>query len=289
MLHLKSPAKVNLHLRVLGKRPDGYHQIATFFHAIDLSDDLVFSVVERGIRLDVQGFPVPGGEDNLAYRAATLLLKYYGVGKGVHISINKRIPVAAGLGGGSSNAATALVALNRLWQLNLSGEELHRHAAELGSDVPFFLTGPAAVGRGRGEILSPAAPVGGIHVVLAVPPIQVTAAWAYSNLNLELTKHVDDISMFQSFIRTNEIEQWAPLMRNDLEPAVIQRYPVIEQIKGELRERGAQGALMSGSGPAVFGLFKEEKAAKGAAEAVKDAGRTVILTRTLSKQAPVDS
>lgn len=289
MLLLKSPAKINLHLRVLGKRPDGYHEIVTFFHAIDLWDDMVFSPVERGIHVETRGYPVPGGEDNLAYRAAALLLKYYGLEKGVHISINKRIPVAAGLGGGSSNAATTLLALNRLWQLDLSIEQLHEHAATIGSDVPFFLTGAAAVGRGRGEILSPAAPLDGIPVVLVIPPFQVTAAWAYSSLNLGLTKPVDDISMFQSFIRTNEIEQWAPLMRNDLEPGVIQRYPVIDQIKGELRERGAQGALMSGSGPAVFGLFKEEEAAKGAAEAVKDVGRTVILTRTLSKQALVDS
>ncbi len=283
IITLKSPAKINLHLRVLHKRADGYHEIATFFHAIDLSDEMDFRLEERGIHLETSGHPVPSGEDNLAYRAAAILMEEYRPGKGVHITIRKRIPVAAGLGGGSSNAAAALSALNRLWNLKLKREKLFEHAASLGSDVPFFLSGPAALGRGRGEILSEVPPLGGIPLLLVIPRFQVTAAWAYSNLNLRLTKPVDDISMIQSLAGKEKIEHWASLLCNDLEPAVIERHPIIEQIKTELKSEGAQAVLMSGSGPAVFGLFKEESRARRAADALRDIERTIILAQTLSE------
>ncbi len=284
MLFLKSPAKINLHLRVLSKRPDGYHEIATIFQAIDLCDEMTLDVAKDGIRMQSHGFPIPEGETNLAYRAAALMMEHYNPGIGVRITIDKRIPVAAGLGGGSSDAATTLFALNKLWGLNLGLEKLREHAAALGSDVPFFLSGPAAAGRGRGEILSSLPPVKGVCLVLVVPNFEITAAFAYSVLNLGLTKKADDISIIQSSIRKGKINHWGPLLSNDLELAIFERYPIIEQIKTELLEKGkARAALMSGSGPAVYGLFDEESSAREAVEAVKGSDRTVIFTKTLDK------
>lgn len=283
MLHFKSPAKINLHLRVLGKRGDGYHDVATILHTIDLSDDMSFRQAERGIHLHASGYPLPEDENNLAYRAAALLMENYGPAKGVYITLKKRIPVAAGLGGGSSNAATTLLALNRLWNLNLSQDQLHNAAAALGSDVPFFLNGPAAVGRGRGEILSPIPTLGSLPLVLVIPQFKVTTAWAYANLNLGLTKPGDDTNIIQTIISTKKIEHWASLLQNDLEAVVIRRYPIIEQMKAALKARGAEVALMSGSGPAVFGLFKEKEVAGTVADALQGEGKTVILTRTLSR------
>jgi 4-diphosphocytidyl-2-C-methyl-D-erythritol kinase len=289
MLIIPSPAKINLHLRVLRKRPDGYHEIATLMHAIDLCDEMSFRRIGRGVELETSGISVDQGAGNLASRAARLLMDNYRPSKGVRITLKKHIPVAAGLGGGSSNAATTLKALNRLWGLDLKMERLHHFASALGSDVPFFLSGAAAVGRGRGEILSPVAPLENLHLLLVVPPFQVTSTWAYANLNLELTKTDDDISMMQSIINTEKIEDWAPLLRNDLEASVIRRYPEIERIKVELLRNGAEVALMSGSGPVVFGLYIKKGIARQAAEILKGEGRRVILSRTITRMETPES
>ena len=283
MFILPSHAKINLHLRVLRVRGDGYHEIATLLHAIDLSDEMTFSRTDSGVHLQVSGLPVEGGRDNLAHRAATLLMRNHKASGGVRISLIKRIPVAAGLGGGSSNAAVTLTALNRLWDFHLSRERLHELAATLGSDVPFFLSGAAALGRGRGEILSPLPALKGLYLVLVVPPFQVTSARAYGDLNLELTKSNDDISMMQSITSAEKIKDWAPLLRNDLEAPVIGRHPEIEQIKAELMRSGAQAALMSGSGPTVFGLYIQRDVAGRATKALSGKGWEVILSRTITE------
>jgi 4-diphosphocytidyl-2-C-methyl-D-erythritol kinase len=278
MFTLKTPAKINWFLSVLGKREDGYHEILSLMQSISLYDHLTFEHSDRiAIKTDVD-IPV---EENLVYRAAVLLKEKLSVNKGAVITLKKDIPVSAGLGGGSSDAACALSGLNRLWELGLKNEELIKFGGMLGSDVPFFFRAPIAVVRGRGEIVT-ALEAGSRHIIVIVKPaLGVSTKWAYSGMSRllsELTKRNNNIKLFCQALEMQDFESIALMMVNDLELPVIREFQVIGEIKDRLLAMGAEASLMSGSGPSVFGVFKSKGKAEDAAEAMKPYWSRVVET-----------
>ena len=272
-LRIESPAKVNLFLEVLGKREDGYHNVETILETVDLFDSLTLKETKEGIEIACppslrsgvsrreSDFPsLPLGRENLAYQAAFLLKKRLGLKKGIQITINKRIPLASGLGGGSGNAASVLLGLNKLWNLDLSYEELFQLARELGADVPFFLRGGRTLGKGRGDELQPLSQDPALYFVLVSPDFEVSTEGVYENLK-NLTKEARSIKIILSALNSGKITKIGNSLYNRLEEVVIPRHPQIAKIKKRLLELGAGGALMSGSGPSVFGLADDKKSA----------------------------
>ena len=271
-MKLRSPAKINLYLNVLGKRPDGYHDLDTLFERVSLFDRIDVSLARSGITVRCDSRRAPGGPTNIAYRAAALLLKESGVKKGARISIQKNIPVAAGLGGGSSNAATVLEGLNRLWRLGYSRKKLMALGVSLGSDVPFFLLGARfARGVGRGEGLKRVSPPAGLQIwhCLVKPDFAVSTKEAYSRLKGGLTPPKTDAKMLLHSIHRGQRQALSKLLTNSLEVTLNKRVTTILKIKHELAAQGALGALMSGSGSSVFGIFKSRKKAARAARYLK--------------------
>jgi len=265
---IRSPAKVNLRLEVLARRPDGYHDIRSVMVPVGLFDLLHIVLTEKeGIHLSCSQQDLPVDERNLAFRAGLLMLEAAGKRQGVEIRIEKRIPVAAGLGGGSSNAAATLVGLNRLLKTNLSRVDLMAMAGELGADVPFFVFGRPALATGIGGDLEQLTRLPRLWFLLVYPGISISTKWAYEKLNFRLTKRGDHINMPTFFW---DIGNLAGLLRNDLERAVLQEYPVLEGIKKSLLRAGAVGALMSGSGSTVYGLFLAKEKAKDAYGELKE-------------------
>ena len=257
-LHLKSPAKINLRLEILRKREDGYHELRTVFQKINLYDRLHFRLKkERGISIKVDRAGLPTGEKNLAYQAAQSVMKKSGYRDGVEIKIEKRIPLGAGLGGGSSNAATTLMALNQLLRRGLSDRELMTLGLTIGADVPFFLLGGSAIGTGIGEKLKKIE-LPALWYILIYPGFEVSTRWAYQNFVLTKTRfHFKFQKLF------NTPENISKILLNDLEEVVSSEYPQIGLMKNILFSCGALGVLMTGSGPTVFGMFPtNEEAAK---------------------------
>lgn len=268
---LFSPAKINLFLYVRKKRSDGFHELETLFERLDLGDDIHIRASDRlVVRSDSK--EIPSGAGNIAYRAAALLKERSGCSLGADILIQKRIPVAAGLGGGSSNAATVLLGLNRFWKLGFSRKELLGLGAEIGSDVPFFLLEtPFAIGKGRGEILRPF-PARGIKIshVLVKPSFGISTNEAYAALGpTSLTLQKANARLLIHSIQKGRLEPHSSLLTNSLELALNKRVKDIYRIKNELLKRGAFGALLSGSGSTVFGLFTDKKSAAQAARFLK--------------------
>ncbi len=265
---LKSYAKINLFLTVSRKRPDGYHDIETLFERISLADEITLRRASSGIKIKTNSKKLPRGRANIAYRAAELLKKKFGVREGVIIGIKKNIPIAAGLGGGSSNAATVLVGLNRLWRLDLSKKELMKLALQLGSDVPFFiLDTPLALGSGRGEVLREIkAPGLKIWHCLVKPGFSISTKTAYQSLKSScLTPQKANVKMLLHSIQKGKASTLARLLVNSLEVTLNKRVVTIFELKKKLLEQGALGCLMSGSGSAVFGIYPSEKCAQKAA------------------------
>ncbi len=298
-LTLTSPAKINLYLKVLGKRKDGYHNIETVMQKIDLCDTLILKERKKGIKIFCTDKRVPVDENNLCYQAADLLLKNFSLARGVEISIKKKIPVAAGLGGGSSNAASAFLGLNKLWDLRINEKELLKVGGEIGADVPFFISSfSTAKCKGKGDKISPfsfpptprsptlqsygdgalrRAGSQKVCYLLVVPNFSVSTKEVYDGLGFFATQP-KPLSLLE--------------INNDLEKIVIRKFPLIARIKQEFEKLGVKSA-MSGSGPTVFGIFEEQgnevqrsnceariaKQAKGVIEAEKNFrkfGRTYI-------------
>lgn len=283
-LILKTPAKINLGLSVLHKREDGYHELETVLQMVGLYDSLELEAASR-LELDCDTPGIPKDESNLVLRAARLLQNRFPdrVRSGARIKLRKNIPSGAGLGGGSGNAAGALMGLNVLWNLQLTRQDLVRLAPELGADVAFFLFSPCALGRGRGELLESVQPIKKFYVILIFPGFSVATAWVYENLNLKLTKKQKNISILKNLLSRSDIPRLGSSLHNDLESVVIQRIPEIQALKDRLRAVGAQGALMSGSGSAVFGLFENrEKAENAFADLDKGDNEELFLTETVS-------
>ena len=257
---LESPAKLNLNLEVMGLRSDGYHSIRSILVPISLHDTVTF--VPGGRKFQFQGGKgVPDDEGNLAFRAAKLLSRKTGVRHGIEVKIVKRIPVAAGLGGGSSNAATVLRGLNELWALGLSGPELETIGLELGSDVPYFLRGGTCIAEGRGEELTPIERRGPLEFVLVHPPEKVTAEWAYENIPPDTGRSGSSTSMIKVALSSGRPELVAAHLVNDLAPGVRKKHKVVKDIERKLKSAGALGVLMTGSGPTVFGIAADAEAA----------------------------
>jgi len=279
---IKAPAKVNLYLGVVGKRPDGYHDLVSVMQALSLADELTIEHAAEGITLTCDNPRVPVGEGNIAYRAAAALMAEAGVKGGVSIHISKRTPMAAGLGGGSSDAAAALKGVDILFGLGTPNARLREIGLTLGADVPFFLSWPTALAEGVGERLTELPNPKETWLVLVNPGFEVSTKWVYSNLNLGLTNSINSIKLppFEGY--AHDAGLLTSYLHNDLERVTAGKYPQINEIKVRLVGEGALGALMSGSGPTVFGVFRDRSAAEAAAARLKLPGWTVLATCTVS-------
>jgi 4-diphosphocytidyl-2-C-methyl-D-erythritol kinase len=274
-LALEAPAKINLYLKVTGRRADGYHTLDTLMQKVNLCDELELRLCEQGVHFSCPGSPVLENCDNLVYRAAELFLQTVGRQRsglpcGVEISLKKNIPVAAGLGGGSSDAAATLKGLDALLGCGCSGEELAAMGLRLGADVPFFLADTsAAIAKGIGEILTPVAPLSGYDILLVNPGFPLSTQWVYQTFALTKNENASNIKNFQREIEAVAVQNglaagekhFKPL-RNDLEAVSASRYPEIGQLKNLMTANGAVATLMSGSGPTVFGLFVNRRSAE---------------------------
>jgi 4-diphosphocytidyl-2-C-methyl-D-erythritol kinase len=274
-LVVESPAKVNLTLRVLGKRGDGYHSIRSVLCPITLHDTVTF--VPGGRKLVFHGGQgTPRDETNLALRAVRALQERTGVKHGIEIRIVKRIPIAAGLGGGSSNAATVLRTLNDLWETGLSGAELEEIGLSLGSDVPFFIRGGSCLVGGRGEELEVLPRRGRLELVLVCLPVKVSSKWAYDHVPTELTRSSGSTSMVKVALASGRVDLLAPHLANDLQAAVEHEHKVVAEARKRLRAAGLLGAIMSGSGPTVFGIAADAESADEAVAKVEAPGWKVL-------------
>ncbi len=266
-LTIQAPAKINLCLSVLGHRSDGYHEVSMLMQMVGLYDEVRVSLGGEGISVTCDDNTIPSGEENIAWKAAAAVLKHARPDTGLCVTIKKAIPVAAGLGGGSSDAAAVLVAANILLGTGLGRGQLSEKGAGLGMDVPFFFHGPLALARGRGELLTRMAPLPAFWVLLVNPGFETPTAWVYKNLNLRLTKNVDCNKIARLTVRN-----MAEGLHNDLETITAAAHPVIRRIEEALLAHGAMGARMSGSGPTVFGIFENEKGCRAAAASLSGEG-----------------
>jgi len=265
---IPSPAKINVFLHVVGKRPDGYHELETLMCPIDLCDSVTLSFKSSGVTVRCDHPKVPDGRDNIAYHAAERFFEVAALRGGVDVSIDKNIPVAAGLGGGSSNAATVLAEMNKHYGHPLSNEELRAVGLQVGADVPFFLFGGAAFATGVGEHLEPVVGVPPLWIILVYPRIEISTAWVYGNLKLGLTICEENYNVSWFLEDLSNVQH---ILCNDLEQVTAREFPEIEAIKAALLQVGAKGSLMTGSGPTVFGLFESRDQA---VEAFKKIGQS---------------
>jgi 4-diphosphocytidyl-2-C-methyl-D-erythritol kinase len=260
-LTVNSPAKLNLVLDVLGKRPDGYHELRTIFERISLSDQIILKRNKSGkVRVHCAHPQVPLSPKNLVVKAAMLLSKEFSISEGLDINIIKNIPVAAGLAGGSSNAAAVLLGLNRLWQIGLNKAQLVKYAAILGSDVAFFLYDASyAKGEGRGERIEPLEVNTKLWHLLVTPRVKMLTPEVFARLKLNLTNKKDNVNILLPFLRKGDLGRLAGALSNDLEPAILSLRPDFIYLKKKLLDAGAIGACFSGSGPSVFALAESQK------------------------------
>lgn len=280
-LRLKALAKVNLGLDVLRRREDGYHEVKMVMQTIRLYDRLILKKTDRpGIQVKTNLYYLPANENNLVYQAAKLLQDEFDLKSGMVISLRKFIPVAAGMAGGSSDAAAVLYGMNRMFQLQLSREELMKLGVRIGADVPYCIMRGTALAEGIGEQLSALPPMPECQVVIARPPISVSTKFVYENLNLgEHTVH-PDIDRIIKGLEEGDLHQVAAHMGNVLESVTIPHYPVIARIKEEMKAGGALNAMMSGSGPTVFGLFDNKEKAEQTCQKLREGtlAKQVYLT-----------
>ena len=263
-------AKINIGLDVLRRRADGYHEVKMIMQTVDIYDELVLERrKEPGIELRMDNSDLPSGGDNLICRAADLLFREKEITGGVNISLTKRIPIAAGMAGGSADAAAALRGLNELFDMGYSLKELQALGVGLGADIPYCLAGGTMLSEGIGEILTPLPAPPAAHLVIAKPDINVSTAFVYGNLHADRLAWHPDIDGMIAALQKGDLDGITGRLGNVLETVTVKAHPVIEQIKELLRKQGAEKALMSGSGPTVFGIFKEKETAARAAEAVE--------------------
>ena len=270
-IKLKALGKINLGLDVLGRRPNGYHDVRMVMQTVYLYDHILLEKTDKeGISLKTNLFYLPVNENNLAYRAAKMLIDEFAIKEGVHISLEKHIPVAAGMAGGSSNAAAVLYGMNRLFQLGLTDQELMERGVKLGADVPYCIMRGTVLAEGIGEELTPLPAMPKCHVLLAKPPISVSTQKVYEKLDAqEVTKH-PDIDGILLGLQTGDLKKITSSMGNVLENVTITEYPQIERIKDVMKEEGALNAMMSGSGPTVFGIYDDKILARRAAARIRE-------------------
>lgn len=283
-LTIQANAKVNITLDVLRKREDGYHEVEMIMQAIDLADTLHLTPQREGITLVTNHPGLPCDTGNLAYRAAALLQETCQVKTGVHIALEKNIPMAAGLAGGSTDAAGVLLGLNRLWQLNLSLAELDELGAKLGSDVPFCLHGGTMLATGRGERLTALPALPQCYIVLAKPPVGVSTAWVYGQYQQTIAVQHPDTAGTIACLKSGNLEGVAERLCNVLESVTIPAHPEIGQLKDWMLQFGAMASLMSGSGPTVFGLVETREKAIEIADRLRSlSAADIFVAKTVAK------
>jgi len=283
----QAPAKINLGLIIEGRRDDGYHDIATIFLKISLADTLRVEPIAGSIEIHCTHPDVPCDERNLIHQAIAML-QPLAPGRGVRVFLEKRIPVAAGVGGGSSDAAAALLAVNTLWGLQLAPDDLRRYGARLGADVPFFLyPSTAAYGRGRGDELSALICPNSFFLVLVTPPVAVSTAQVYGQYRIELTDVVKDITIVGRHFESGDLASLAVACVNDLETIVIQQVPLVQTVKETLRQPGTYGVCMSGSGPTVYALCPSQDVAERVAAVARSRGWPTWVCRPWSSSISV--
>lgn len=259
---IRSYAKINLGLRILGKRSDGYHEIETILHTINLSDQIEMEEMERGIEVVCDTPGVPGGPENIVFAAAKSVLDAGVSSRGVRIRIHKEIPPGGGLGGASSNAAATIKGVDGLFNLHLGERRMSAIAETLGSDVPFFLRGGAAVATGRGESLEYMDARTRLNIVVVYPGFPISTRWAYENVNSGLTPQGFDINILAGALEQGDLSSLCKRLYNSFEEVVLKRYPELSDIKTKMIELGALGALLSGSGSCVFCIAGGRRSAR---------------------------
>jgi len=279
-ISVKALAKINLGLDVIRKREDGYHEVRMVMQTIHLYDRLDIAKNSSGeITMETNLAFLPTNENNLVYKAAKLLCDEFGIKDGIHVNLQKRIPVAAGMAGGSTDAAAVLYGVNKIFDLGLTIEQLMERGVKIGADVPYCLMRGTALAEGIGEKLSQLPPMVKCPILIAKPAINVSTKFVYENLKLDAVTH-PDMQQLIADIREKDLHKIAADMGNVLETVTIPAYPVIADIKEHMMNHGAVGAMMSGSGPTVFGLFEDEKTAEYAYEEMRKSGlaKQVYLT-----------
>ena len=272
-ISINAMAKINLGLDVLRRRENGYHDVKMVMQTVNIYDTLDFVKKEEpGIVVKVDAMELPTDENNLIYKAAKLLYERCRMEEGVEITLTKRIPIAAGMAGGSTDAAAVLVGINRLFNLGLTMDELKEIGVKIGADVPYCIEGGTALSEGIGEILTKLPDAPDCFVVVAKPEISVSTKYVYENLHANELKYHPDIDGMVEAIREGNLDGVCSRMENVLETVTENKYPIISQIKKLLKDAGAENSLMSGSGPTVFAIFKEEEMAKKALEMVEMSG-----------------
>ena len=257
MISEKAPAKINLTLDVLQKRADGFHEVEMIMTTVDLADRIWLKPLDSGIKIRSSERFVPNDKRNLAWQAADILRKKFSIRSGVEITLDKNIPVAAGLAGGSSDAAATLRGLNRLWNLGLTLDELADLGASIGSDIPFCVYGGTALAKGRGEKIQHLAVPPNCWVILAKPPISVSTADIYGGLDIQTIEHPNTTGMMEA-LASSDYDTMCQLLGNALEPVTMRLHPEVTILKEQMLKFGADTVLMSGSGPTVFGIVQHE-------------------------------
>lgn len=282
-MRLKALAKINLGLDVLRRKEDGYHEVKMIMQTIHLHDQIHLRKIEEPeIRVRTNLYYLPNNENNLAYKAAKLLMDEFHLPGGISIHLKKVIPVAAGMAGGSSDAAAVLFGMNKMYGLKLSMEELKKRGVTLGADVPYCIMRGTALAEGIGEKLTRLPAMPKCHILIAKPPISVSTKFVYENLHANDLKPEDHppVDAQIAALEEGNLEKLVENMGNVLERVTVPEYPVIDELKKLMKEHGALGAMMSGSGPTVFGIFKSYAQAKKASEAIEKAGlsKQIYLT-----------
>lgn len=286
-MRLRALAKINLGLDIVGKREDGYHEVRMIMQTIQMYDVLEIQKKRTpGISLSTNLPYIPTDEGNLVFRAAKLLMDEFHVEEGLSIRLDKSIPVAAGMAGGSSDAAAAFVGVNRLFRLGLSEQQLMERAVKIGADVPYCIMRGTALAEGIGEKLTRLPGVPHMYILIGKPGVNVSTKLAYGNLNLAgITRH-PDIDGMVTDIKNGDLYAMLPKMENVFEPGIIEKYPVIQKIKDLMEENGALKAMMSGSGPTVFGVFDDREKMQYAAGVLRRSGlaKTVFATEVFNRK-----
>ncbi len=270
-IELKALGKINLGLDVLGRRENGYHDVRMVMQTVYLYDQITIKKRRRsGIGIETNLYYLPVNENNLAYRAAKLLMDEFRIEDGISIRLNKHIPVAAGMAGGSSNAAAVLFGMNRIFGLGLTMEELMKRGVTLGADVPYCIMRGTVLAEGIGEVLTPLAPMPKCFVLLAKPPVAVSTKLVYEKLDSQEIENHPDIDGIIEGLEEQSLAKITASMGNVLERVTALEYPVIDKIKNTMKTAGALNAMMSGSGPTVFGIFEDKNRARAAAQKIKE-------------------
>lgn len=281
-LALKAYGKINLGLDVLRKRPDGYHDLKMIMQMVDVYDDIVITKTDRKDEIVVatDKFVLENEKGNLAYMAVKLLFDEFNIHQGIEIKINKRIPIAGGMAGGSSDCATTLMGINKMFDLKLSKEDLMKRGVKLGADVPYCVLGKTAIAEGIGEILTPLPTPPSCYVIIAKPPVSVSTAFVYGNIRPdEITKRPNIDGMAEA-IKNGDLYKMSSLLYNVMEDVTVPEYPIIADIKKMMIENGALNSIMSGSGPTVFGIYDNLEKAENTMKLLKKSNLTEQLYLT---------